>query len=225
MFRVCFIDPYQGTALADYCYNKLGKRKAAFMTEWPPPTRWACTSSSRTASPSWRQGDVRQRLQPRRPGVPGPVGHDQELQGYVLVCCSDNYKDGGLVAKQARDLGLNLQIIGGDSWMIADILTLAGKQLEGAFFTCIADVTTPRFSPSTRLSTRSTASIRKSMATWALTASIIENAIKEVTANGAPMDQAKLRDAIENTKNLPVFTASKFTFDKAATTRTTKPSC
>ena len=44
---------------------------------------------------------------------------------------------------------------------------------------------------------------------------IIENAIKVVTANGGALDPAKLRDVIENTKDLPVFTAAKFTFDKA----------
>ena len=43
---------------------------------------------------------------------------------------------------------------------------------------------------------------------------IIENAIKQVTANGGAWSQEKFRDAIENTKDLPVFTAAKFTFEK-----------
>ncbi len=33
MFRACFIDPYQGYALADFAYKELGKRKAAFITD------------------------------------------------------------------------------------------------------------------------------------------------------------------------------------------------
>jgi branched-chain amino acid transport system substrate-binding protein len=33
MFRACFIDPYQGYALADFAYRDLGKRKAAFITD------------------------------------------------------------------------------------------------------------------------------------------------------------------------------------------------
>ena len=33
MFRVCFIDPYQGFALADYAYKDLGKKKVAFITD------------------------------------------------------------------------------------------------------------------------------------------------------------------------------------------------
>jgi branched-chain amino acid transport system substrate-binding protein len=37
MFRVCFIDPYQGYALADFAYNKLGLRKVAFLTDVASP--------------------------------------------------------------------------------------------------------------------------------------------------------------------------------------------
>lgn len=33
MFRACFIDPYQGYAIADFAYKELGKRKAAFITD------------------------------------------------------------------------------------------------------------------------------------------------------------------------------------------------
>ena len=37
IFRVCFIDPYQGYALADFAYNKLGLRKVAFLTDVASP--------------------------------------------------------------------------------------------------------------------------------------------------------------------------------------------
>ena len=37
MFRVCFIDPYQGYALADFAYNKLGLRNVAFLTDVASP--------------------------------------------------------------------------------------------------------------------------------------------------------------------------------------------
>ena len=37
MFRVCFIDPYQGYAQADYAYNELAKRKVAFLTDISSP--------------------------------------------------------------------------------------------------------------------------------------------------------------------------------------------
>ena len=225
MFRVCFIDPYQGTALADYCYNKLGKRKAAFMTDVASPyttglhqffkDRFTKLGGKVMCDEGYNHGDQEFRAQ---------LATIKSSKADVLVCCSDNYKDGGLVAKQARDLGLNLQIIGGDSWMIADILTLAGKQLEGAFFTCIADVNDPAVQPFNAAFHKKHGFDPNIYGYLGLDClAIIENAIKEVTANGAPMDQAKLRDAIENTKNLPVFTASKFTFDKASHNPYNKP--
>ena len=45
----------------------------------------------------------------------------------VLVACADNYKDPGLIAKQAKALNLNIQMIGGDGWMVEDILPYAGQ--------------------------------------------------------------------------------------------------
>jgi branched-chain amino acid transport system substrate-binding protein len=52
---------------------------------------------------------------------------------------------------------------------------------------------------------------------------IIENAIKQVTANNAAWSQEKFRDAIESTKDLPVFTAAKFTFEKGTHNPHNKP--
>jgi branched-chain amino acid transport system substrate-binding protein len=218
MFRVCFIDPYQGTALADYAYNKLGKRKVAFLTDVASPytvglhqffkDRFTKLGGQVVMEEGYNKGDQEFRAL---------LAKVKNSKADVLVACSDSYKDPGLIAKQAKALNLNIQMIGGDGWMVEDILPYAGKELDGAYFTCIASINDPAFA-------KYNADYRqkhpgKEANIWGYLGldclKIIENGIKVVTANNGTWSQEKFRDAIENTKDLPVFTAAKFTFDKS----------
>jgi branched-chain amino acid transport system substrate-binding protein len=226
MFRVCFIDPYQGTALADYCYNKLGKRRAAFLTDVASPytvalhqffrERFEKLGGKVVLDEGYNKGDQEFRAQ---------LAKVKSAKADVLVSCADNYKDPGLMAKQAKALNLNIQMIGGDGWMVEEILPYAAKELDGAFFTCVASVNDPAFakynSEFKQKHPGKEANIWGYLGVDALR--IIANGIKVATANGANLDQAKLRDAIEATRELPVFTAAKFTFDRTNHNPLNKP--
>ena len=120
------------------------------------------------------------------------------------------------MAKQGKALGLKIQMVGGDGWMVEDILPYASKELDGAYFTTIASVDDPAFA-------KFNADYKakhpgKEANVWGYLGldcmAIIENAVKQVTANNGAWSQEKFRDAIENTKDLPVFTAPKFNFEK-----------
>jgi branched-chain amino acid transport system substrate-binding protein len=226
MFRVCFIDPYQGTALADYCFNKLGKRRAAFLTDVASPytvalhqffrERFEKLGGKVVLDEGYNKGDQEFRAQ---------LAKVKSAKADVLVSCADNYKDPGLMAKQAKALNLNIQMIGGDGWMVEEILPYAAKELDGAFFTCVASVNDPAFakynSEFKQKHPGKEANIWGYLGVDALR--IIANGIKVATAGGANLDQGKLRDAIEATRELPVFTASKFTFDKTNHNPLNKP--
>ena len=217
MFRVCFIDPYQGTALADYCFNKLGKRQAAFITDVASPytvglhqffkDRFVKLGGKVVVDEGYNRGDQEFRAQ---------LSKVKSSKADLLVACADNYKDPGLMAKQGKALGLKIQMVGGDGWMVEDILPYASKELDGAYFTTIASVDDPAFA-------KFNADYKakhpgKEANVWGYLGldcmAIIENAIKQVTANNGAWSQEKFRDAIENTKDLPVFTAPKFNFEK-----------
>ena len=218
MFRVCFIDPYQGTALADYSYNKLGKRRAAFITDVASPytvalhqffkDRFTKLGGQVVTDEGYNKGDQEFRAQ---------LAKVKNGKADVLVVCADNYKDPGLVAKQAKALNMNIQMIGADGWMVEDILPYAGKELDGSFFTTIASVNDPVFAKFNADFAKKHPG--KEANIWGYLGldcmAIIENGIKQVTANNGAWSQEKFRDAIENTKDLPVFTAAKFTFDKS----------
>jgi branched-chain amino acid transport system substrate-binding protein len=216
MFRVCFIDSYQGTALADYSYNRLGKRRAAFITDVADPytvaihkffkDRFIQLGGKVVLDEGYNKGDQEFRAQ---------LSKVKASKADVLVACADNYKDPGLMAKQSKGLGLNIQMVGGDGWMVKDIIPYAGKELDGSFFTTIATVDDPAFASFNTAFRAKHPGVDPNI--WSYLTldcmAIVENAIRVVTANGGAPDPVKLRNVIEATKDLKAFTCN-FSFDK-----------
>ena len=226
MFRVGFVDPYQGAALADYCYTTLGRRKAAFIAEVTSPytvglhqffqERFEKLGGRTVLKEGYTKGDQEFRAL---------LAKVKNSSADVVVCCAENYKDPGLIAKQAKAMHLDIQMVGGDAWMFRDLLALAGKELEGACFTAQASTDDPAFATYN-------ASYRKKHPgkepnVWGYLSldamAIIVDAIRVTTAGNGAWNGAKFRDAIENTRNLPVFTTARFTFDKASHNPSNKP--
>ncbi|HNX30491.1 MAG TPA: ABC transporter substrate-binding protein, partial [Holophaga sp.] len=134
MFRACFIDPYQGKAAAYYCYQKLGKRKAAVLMTIDDPystglaefykQNFEKAGGKVVAEVSYTSGekDFRAPLTKIKAAKPD------------VVFIPAYYNDVALVAKQARELGLNQLLFGGDGWPSENLIPLAGKALEGCMF-------------------------------------------------------------------------------------------
>lgn len=51
-----------------------------------------------------------------------------------LIFLPAYYNDVALISQQARQLGLNQQLLGSNAWSTPEIITLAGKNVEGAYF-------------------------------------------------------------------------------------------
>jgi len=51
-----------------------------------------------------------------------------------LILLPAYYYDVSLIAKQARQLGLNQQLLGSNAWSTPQIIALAGKSVEGSYF-------------------------------------------------------------------------------------------
>jgi branched-chain amino acid transport system substrate-binding protein len=225
MFRVSFIDPYQGKALADYAFNRLHKRRVAFLTDVASPytvgvhqyfsERFKQLGGQVVLDEGYNKGDQEFRAQ---------LAKVRSSKADVLVAAADNFKDPGLIAKQAKALGLNVSMMGADGWMVEDLLKLAGPELEGAFFTTIASVDDPQYAPYNNAFAKRHNGKKPNI--WSYlnldAMMIIENAVRQVTAKGGAPESIKLRDAIENTKELKVFTC-KFTYDKTNHNPLNKP--
>ncbi len=51
-----------------------------------------------------------------------------------------NYKEVGLIAKQARAVGIEVPFLGVDAWMMQDLFEIAKDEVQDAVFPCAMDV-------------------------------------------------------------------------------------
>ncbi|MBI4927345.1 MAG: ABC transporter substrate-binding protein, partial [Anaerolineae bacterium] len=134
MFRVCFIDPYQGFAIADFAYKELGKRKAAFITDVTAAysvgiqnffeEHFTALGGELVAKEGYQANDQEFRAQ---------ISKVVDSGADLLVVPTATYRDIALISKQAAALGLQIQYLGVDGWVVDDLLTMAGVELDGAY--------------------------------------------------------------------------------------------
>ncbi len=146
-FRVCFTDPQLGSLIAQYAYNSMGIKTASTMFEigsdYSTGVKDAFEASFKKAggtiinSEAFKTGEVdfRAQLSKIKEGNP-------EAVFFPAV-----YKQIGLAANQARDLGITAKFLGTDTWNTKDMLELAGEAVEGSAFTNMIDMFDPQLDP------------------------------------------------------------------------------
>ena len=134
IFRVCFIDPFQGDVLAAFARRKLGLKRAALLVDSSSPysvglaeffTKTFTAQGGEIVATQRYSGadtDFRAQLTAIRAARPDAVF----LPGYYVAA--------GLVAKQAKELGLKATLLGGDGFEAPQLLGIGGEALEGAYY-------------------------------------------------------------------------------------------
>jgi branched-chain amino acid transport system substrate-binding protein len=214
MFRVCFIDPYQGYAQADFAFNKLGKRKAALLTDVASPytvgihgffeKHFVELGGQIVDKEGYNGGDTEFRAQ---------LAKIKDSGADLLVADAYTFKDFGLMAQQAEALGLNITFFGGDGVFVPDLLAMAGPQLEGDYVTTGVSETMPEFAPFNAEFTKKHAGVNANIYTYYALDSLlaVEYGIREAVKSGQPTATA-IRDAIEHMTDVQLFT-SKVTME------------
>ena len=141
-FRLCFIDSFQGTKMAQYMLDK-GVKSAAILTNIGDSysvgvSKYAVDAfeaggGTIVASEEANSGDNDYRAQ-----LSKIAQADPEVLFIPWI-----YSDVALIAKQARELGLTCQFVGFDGWDSMELPTLAGGALEGAIFCSRPGFNTP----------------------------------------------------------------------------------
>ncbi|MBL9200521.1 MAG: ABC transporter substrate-binding protein [Opitutaceae bacterium] len=134
IFRVCFIDPFQGEVLATFARRRLGLKRAALLIENGSPYSvgladyFARTFTAlggeivATQRYAGADTDFRAQLTAIRAARPEAIF----LPGYYVAA--------GLVAQQARQLGVTAALLGGDGFEAPQLLEIGGPALEGAYY-------------------------------------------------------------------------------------------
>jgi len=133
IFRVCFIDPFQGEVMAKFAANTLKAKKAAIMLDFNSPYSRGLTEFFEAAftklggqivnKQSYTQGDrdYKGQLTAIRSASPDVI----YVPGY--------YGEVGVIAKQAQQLGIKAPLLGGDGWDATQLWELGGDALNGDF--------------------------------------------------------------------------------------------
>jgi len=134
IFRMCFIDPFQGTVMAKFAANDLKLHKVAifkdirndysvglaqFFTE-----AFTQLGGTVVVEQAYSAGDQDFRAQLTAIKAKNPEAI--YLPGY--------YTEAGLIARQARELGITVPILGGDGWESDQLLQIGGEALNGCFY-------------------------------------------------------------------------------------------
>ena len=134
IFRVCFIDPFQGEVIAAFARRSLQSRRAALLIDSTSPYSvgladyFARTFKQlggeivATQMYAGAETDFRAQLTALRAAQPDALF----LPGYYVAA--------GLVARQAKQLGLNATLLGGDGFEAPQLLEIGGDALEGTYY-------------------------------------------------------------------------------------------
>jgi branched-chain amino acid transport system substrate-binding protein len=134
IFRVCFIDPFQGAVLAKFAQGTLHAKRAAILTSANNAYSVGISKVFRehfgaaggliVADQKHSEGDkdFRAQLTAIKAANPDVIFH------------SGNYTEGALICKQARALGYTGPLIGGDAWEAPQLIEIGGADVEGTYY-------------------------------------------------------------------------------------------
>ena len=144
--RVCFIDPFQGTVMANYAFNKLSAKKVAIVQEVSNDyavglakfftdsfKKLTGDDKSIVAVANYNTGDTDFSVQ---------LTNIKALNPDVIFA-PGNFTESAALTKQARELGITAPIIGGDTWETQEFIDIGGKAVEGAIFSTFFDAAKP----------------------------------------------------------------------------------
>lgn len=133
IFRVCFIDPFQGEVMARFAANNLKAKRAAILYDFN-------SDYSRGLQQFFKRSFI---------GLGGEIvteqsytQGDRDFSGQLTAIRSANpdviyvpgyYGEVGVIANQTRQLGIRSPLLGGDGWDAPQLWQLGGEALNGSY--------------------------------------------------------------------------------------------
>jgi branched-chain amino acid transport system substrate-binding protein len=134
IFRVCFIDPFQGTVMARFALEDLKAHRVAILSSVSNAYSVGLAKFFRetfrsaggeiTAEPKYSEGDKDFRAQ--LTAIKAAGADAVYVPGY--------YTEAALIVRQGRELGLTMPFIGGDGWVADELLQIGGPALNGCYY-------------------------------------------------------------------------------------------
>ena len=207
IFRVCFIDPFQGTVMANFAHKTLKLNSVAVLSD-------VKSDYSLGLAKFFKQGFT---------AADGKIiaeenysGGDKDFSAQLTAIKAANpdgifvpgyYTEVGLIVLQAKQLGINCPIFGGDGWESSSLVPIGGAALEGDYFSThySPQDTSPAVQNFVKEFTAKYGEAPDAMAALGYdSAMLLADAIKRAGATDGP----KVRDALAATRNFPGVTGN-----------------
>jgi len=134
IFRMCFIDPFQGTVMAKFTALHLKLQRVAVLKD---------VKNEYSVGLSQFYTEAFTQLGGQVVVEQAYSAGDQDFRAQLTAIKAKNpqaiylpgyYTEAGLIARQARELGIKVPILGGDGWESDQLIGIGGEALEGCYY-------------------------------------------------------------------------------------------
>lgn len=210
IFRACFIDPTQGTVAAKFALEELKLKTAAILYDQGNDYTIGLANNFKEAFTAGGGQVLAMEAYAKNDTDFSAVLTNIAKKNPDILYLPDYYQKVSLIGKQARDKGIKAVFIGGDGWDSSD---LDYKTMEGGYFTNHYSAQDPRPEVQNWVKQFKEKYGQEPDAFATLTydaTNLLLNAIK--TANSD--DPAKIKEALQNTKDFSIVSGEKVSFDE-----------
>ena len=136
IFRVCFLDPFQGWVQAKFAREVLKARTAAILYDQSQAYSKGLAEFFKSEYETMGGAIVTEQAY---------TGGDQDFSaqlttirqaGADVVVVPGYYTDAGNIAIQARKLGVTAPLLGGDGWESPQLAAIGKDAIEGSYYSC-----------------------------------------------------------------------------------------
>lgn len=134
IFRICFIDPFQGFVMAKFATQNLKAKKAAILRDVKSDysvgladvfsEEFKKMGGEITADLSFQSGDIDFKAQLTQIRSKNPE----------VIFIPGYYTEVGLIAQQARQLGIKAPLLGGDGWDSSKLHEIGKEAINGNYY-------------------------------------------------------------------------------------------
>ncbi|MFV0241779.1 MAG: ABC transporter substrate-binding protein [Lacrimispora sphenoides] len=141
-FRVCFLDPFQGTVMANYA-NDNGAKTAAVITQLGDDYSSGLGSFFKTAFTGLGGNIVSEEQFQTNQTDFKAILTNIKAQNPDIIFAPSSITTAPLIIKQARELGITATIAAGDTWENSTIIENAGSSAQGVVLSTFFDEAEP----------------------------------------------------------------------------------
>lgn len=207
-FRVCFIDPFQGTVGANFVLHTLKLQKAAILVDNSSDYSKGLSAFFKNAFTAGGGSILSEEAYLQKDQDFKTILTKVKALNPEIIYVPGYYEEVGKIIKQAREMNITVPIFGGDGWDSPKLVEIAtAASLNNTYFTnhYSVDDTSPTSQAFVAAYKKEYGQAPDAMAVLGYdAANVLIDAIKRANST----DSAKIREALSATKDYPAITGA-----------------